>query len=266
MGNPVGSFIWYELMTTDPDAATAFYGAVVGWTVARDPHAGTDGPDYRMIVRSDGGHAGGMLHLTPKMCENGAHSAWFPYLYVTDVDSEAMRIVEKGGHILMEPTDLAVGRIALIHDPQGVPIYLMTPIPPEGMENAASDVFSSTEVQRVAWNELASPDLEASKAFYARHFGFEFNNSMPMGELGDYCFIDHGGQCLGAIMQRPDPAMPALWQFYFRVPSVTQAKAAVEANGGKVLMDIHQVPGGDWIIVASDPQGAVFGVVGAKGD
>jgi uncharacterized protein len=32
-----GSFIWYELMSTDPDAATRFYGAVVGWTVPPSP-------------------------------------------------------------------------------------------------------------------------------------------------------------------------------------------------------------------------------------
>jgi uncharacterized protein len=26
------SFVWYELMTTDMDAAKTFYSAVVGWT------------------------------------------------------------------------------------------------------------------------------------------------------------------------------------------------------------------------------------------
>jgi hypothetical protein len=28
MANPAGSFIWYELMTPDPDAKAAFYAAV----------------------------------------------------------------------------------------------------------------------------------------------------------------------------------------------------------------------------------------------
>ncbi len=31
--NPAGDFIWYELMTTDPDGAKAFYDAVVGWNI-----------------------------------------------------------------------------------------------------------------------------------------------------------------------------------------------------------------------------------------
>src|SRR3546814_13685412 len=37
MTNPCGSFIWYELMTPDPDAAATFYGSVVGWKIAPQP-------------------------------------------------------------------------------------------------------------------------------------------------------------------------------------------------------------------------------------
>jgi predicted enzyme related to lactoylglutathione lyase len=31
-------------------------------------------------------------------------------------------------------------------------------------------------------------------------------------------------------------------------------------------MDLHQVPGGDWVVIATDPQGARFGIVGPKGE
>ena len=31
MSQAAGSFIWYELMTTDADAAASFYGRVIGW-------------------------------------------------------------------------------------------------------------------------------------------------------------------------------------------------------------------------------------------
>ena len=67
MANPRGSFIWYELMTTDPVGAADFYDAVVGWKIARQRVSGPDetgGVDYRMIGRSDGGNAGGVLTLT----------------------------------------------------------------------------------------------------------------------------------------------------------------------------------------------------------
>jgi uncharacterized protein len=48
------------------------------------------------------------------------------------------------------------------------------------------------------------------------------------------------------------------------VPSVNAARAAVEAGGGKVLNGPHQVPGGSWILTATDPQGAPFGLVGPE--
>ena len=116
------------------------------------------------------------------------------------------------------------------------------------------------------WNELASPDLAASKDFYRRHFGFEFNESMSMGPMGDYCFIDHHGQRIGAIMQRQSDKQPAVWLFYFGVPSIEASIRAIKANGGQVLMGPHQVVTGEWVVIATDPAGAGFGLAGPKGE
>jgi predicted enzyme related to lactoylglutathione lyase len=68
-----GNFIWYELMTPDPDGAKAFYDAVVGWDI--EPHPSGE-MDYRMIGRSDGGNAGGVLRLTGEMAGHGARPTW----------------------------------------------------------------------------------------------------------------------------------------------------------------------------------------------
>ncbi|HKT86651.1 MAG TPA: VOC family protein [Novosphingobium sp.] len=266
MASPPGSFIWYELLTTDPDGAAAFYGSVLGWKIAGQPSPEAGGMDYRMIQRSDGGMAGGVLKLTGEMISHGARPCWMPYLYVTDVDAEVAAIEKEGGKVLVPAMDLPVGRIAMLADPQGIPIYIMTPVPPAGKEDAASDVFSATEVQRVRWNELTSPDQAASIDFYARHFGFEFNETMPMGEMGDYCFIDHHGARLGAVTPRMNPQQPAMWMFYFGVPSIGEAKTKIEAGGGQVLVGPMEVPGGNWIVIGLDPQGAGFGLVGPKGD
>ena len=266
MPNPVGSFIWYELMTPDPDAAAAFYGPVVGWTITRESDPGAGALDYRHILRSDGGHLGGVLRLTGEMTSNGSRPCWMPYFNVKSVDAEVAAIEAQGGKALMPTVDIEVGKIAMVLDPQSIPIYVMRPKPPAGKENESSDVFDPAKPQHVRWNELTSPDQAASMKFYHKHFGFEFNNKMPMGEMGDYWFIEHHGQTLGAIMQRHAEGQPALWLFYFGVPSITEAKQAVEANGGTVLRGPMEVPGGDWIIVANDPQGASFGLVGPKGD
>ncbi len=267
MPNAAGSFIWYELMTPDPDAIAPFYAAVVGWRIGRPEPQQPGGMDYRMINRSDGKFAGGVLRLSADMLQNGGRPGWIGYLSTPDVDGQLAAIVADGGKVQMPAANIpTVGRIAMVTDPQGVPFYLMTPTPPPGAPDTTSDVFDRHAEQRVNWNELASPDLAAAKAFYARHFGFEFNESMNMGPMGDYCFIDHGGQRLGAIMQRQDERQPAAWLFYVGVPSIAAAARAIAANGGKVLMGPHEVPTGEWIVIATDPAGAGFGLTGPKGN
>jgi len=263
MASPARSFIWYELMTPDPDAAAVFYGKVVGWTIAEQADPSTSF-DYRMIGRDDGGNAGGVLKLDDAMIAGGARPCWMPYIYTPDVDAEIAAIEAEGGKLQMPATDLPVGRIAMVADPQGVPIYLMNPVPPADQPDAESDVFDEEAVQHVRWNELASPDQTGSMKFYAEHFGFEFKEKMPMGPMGDYCFIDHHGKRLGAIMQRQSEQQPGMWLQYFGVPSIRAAKAVIEDNGGTVLMGPHEVPGGAWVVIALDPQGAGFGLVGPQ--
>jgi predicted enzyme related to lactoylglutathione lyase len=265
MTNPIGSFIWYELMTTDPDGARDFYGKVVGWKITGQPDPQAGGPDYRHIIRDDGGSNGGVLGLSKEMCDGGARPCWMGYLYVADVDVEVKAIVAEGGKSLMPAFDLEVGRIAMVMDPQGIPIYVMKPIPPAHEPDASSDVYERFGVQHVSWNELYTPDIEGSKAFYAKHFHFEYNDKMPMGPMGDYWFIDHGGETIGAMMQKPPHVPMPGWNYYIRVADIDTAVETVKASGGQVLNGPMEVPGGEWIINGMDPQGAPFSLVGTKG-
>jgi uncharacterized protein len=266
MSNSPGSFIWYELMTTDANAAARFYDGVVGWKIAQQPSAPPDGLDYRTIARSDGGSAGGVLQLTDEMCRNGARPLWLGYLHVQNVDATTAALEADGGKVMMPKKSLPVGEMAMVTDPMGTPFYVMSPIPPPGKPDAVSDVFDVAAPQHVRWNELTSPDLDRAKSFYAKHFNFQFNEVMPMGPMGDYCFVDHDGVRIGAIMQKPPESPITTWQFYFGVESVMKATRAITDGGGSVMMAPHQVPGGDWITVATDPQGAPFGIVGPKGE
>ncbi|MEZ5727167.1 MAG: VOC family protein [Burkholderiaceae bacterium] len=267
MSNPTGGFIWYELMTSDANAAARFYGAVVGWRIPDRPDPQAGPMDYRQIGRDDAGSAGGVLQLTSQMQSNGARPAWVAYLHVPAVEPAVQAITADGGQLLMPKTTLPVGDIAMVADPMGAPFYVMTPVPPPDKPDMASDVFSADRPQHVRWNELSSPDPARAQAFYATHFGFRFDESMPMGpEYGDYHFIDHGGLRVGGMMKQPDSAGPGGWTFYFGVRSATAARRAIEAAGGTVEMDLHQVPGGDWVAIAADPQGARFGIVGPRGE
>ena len=260
-GAPSGDFIWYELMTPDPDGAKAFYDSVVGWDIEPQPSGDMD---YRMIRRSDGRNAGGVMRLTSEMASHGARPTWLAYLNVPDVDDAVAKIEAAGGKALMPPFDIPeVGRIALVSDPQGAPFYIMKPIPPANDPNAVSDVFSPDAPQRVGWNELQTSDVEAARSFYGSQFGWGSDEFMDMGDMGKYRFWDHNGTRLGALFDAGN-GQPPHWRFYIRVPSISAAKSTVEAKGGTVHMGPHQVPTGDWIIVGSDPQGAEFALVGGE--
>jgi len=257
--NPAGDFIWYELMTTDAEGAKAFYDAVVGWSFGEGAE---EFQGYRMINTSDGGVAGGVMPLNAEMQQHGARPTWLGYLNVGDVDAKVASIEAAGGKALMGPMDIpSVGRIAMVADPQGAPFYVMRPIPPEGRENEPSTVFSPTDQGRCAWNELSTSDPVAARRFYEEQFGWSTDNFMPMGEHGEYRFIDHHGLTLGAIAGTMGGQHPH-WRFYFRVPSVSTAKGTAEATGGQIMTGPMEVPGGDHIIVGIDPQGAEFALVG----
>lgn len=103
MANPHGSFIWYELMTTDPDGAKSFYDAVVGWDIQPPPPGDLD---YRMIGRSDGKHAGGVLRINEDMRQNGARPVWLGYIGVEDVDQSVEAVNGHGGRTIVPPQDL----------------------------------------------------------------------------------------------------------------------------------------------------------------
>ncbi|WP_276612394.1 VOC family protein [Croceicoccus sediminis] len=197
-----------------------------------------------------------------KMQEGGARPLWAIYFTVDDVDAAVARAVELGGSVLMEAHDLGdIGRLAFIADPQGVPFYLMRGNSPE-----RSQVYdtSSAAYGQCGWNELTTPDLDAALSFYGELLGISVTERMTMpGDAGDYCFLDLGDLRIGAAMAASHE-WPAGWKFYFRVPDIEAAKAAVDANGGKSLMGPHDVPGDETILVASDPDGVTFGLVAPK--
>ncbi|MBB5705557.1 VOC family protein [Sphingopyxis panaciterrulae] len=264
MTNPKGSFIWYELMTSDPDGAARFYGAVVGWTIAAHSDPAASGVDYRMIGRSDGGNAGGVLALNADMLAGGARPAWMGYLYTPDVDATIAAIEADGGAVHMPATDLPVGRIAMLSDPQGAVFYVMNPIPPAGMEDRDSDVFSVTEAQHVRWNELMTSDPDAAIAFYRKHFGWGQEGAFDMSDMGAYRFLQLGEVGIGAVMGLMPGVPAAMWSYYIGVDDIDRAAAAITANGGTITNEPMEIPGGEFAMNGVDPQGAAFGLVGPR--
>lgn len=250
MANPHGTPIWYELVTTDVDAAQLFYADVVGWQVAPFDNSPVD---YRILTAPDGQGAGGLV----KQPDPDMKPGWYGYIGVDDVDAAAAKVTALGGSVRVAPTDIpGVGRFAFAADPQGLRFYVM-----KGASEQDSRAFVRMVDGHCDWNEIVTSDGDGALAFYGDLFGWENRERMSMGEMGDYCFLDLGEVRLGALMQAR-PGWPTRWTYYFRVSSIAAAAERVTAAGGAVTMGPQEVPGGDHIIHGTDPQGIAFALVG----
>ena len=260
-----GSFIWYELMTPDAATAKAFYDAVVGWDIRSHGAASAGGAQYYMIGRSDGGLAGGLLAMTPEMMVGGGKPGWYGYVHVPDVDAAVKQIEHAGGQTWMGPQDMAgVGRFALVSDPQGAPLYLMTPTPPADNPDAKSDVFSVDRAQHVRWNELWTSDAEAALGLFDKLFGWRQDGAMDMGPMGSYRFLYAGDVRIGAVGDAQADGDGPRWVYYLGVDDIDRAAKAVAEGGGKVINGPHQIPGGEFTAICADPHGISFGIVGPR--
>ena len=120
-----GAICWCELMTTDPDAATAFYTALFGMESERTTME--NGMEYT-VLKAGGDYAAGIMALPEDLRVMQVPPHWGVYFQVADVDAAVAAVTAKGGGVNLPPTDIpTVGRIAAVRDPQGAGVSLMAP-------------------------------------------------------------------------------------------------------------------------------------------
>jgi hypothetical protein len=112
--NTPNSLCWNELMVRDVDKAKDFYGKVLGWTYKALPMGDFDYTVLQVGARDNGG----MMPMTGPMWE-GVPPHWMVYFAVADTDAICKKIEELGGKVCVPPTDIPVGRFAVVNDPQG---------------------------------------------------------------------------------------------------------------------------------------------------
>ncbi len=251
----LGRPVWYELMTTDMAAAETFYKNVIGWTST--PFRGSPDP-YDVFKRGGDVQVAGLMH-TPKGMNMPPF--WSMYVAVPKLEEAVAHIKRLGGSELSGIIDVpSVGRLQMLKDPQGAAFYIIQPEPREERPEQAP------EVGEASWHELMTTDAAAAMKFYTEVFGWQPSDTMDMGEMGKYYMFNRPFGMIGGMMNKP-PHManvPPYWGIYFRVADINAAVERVKANGGQILNGPMEVPGGDWIVNAMDPQGAAFSLHAKK--
>jgi predicted enzyme related to lactoylglutathione lyase len=156
MADAMGQFVWYELMTTDADAAEEFYRSVIGWGVQDASR-----PEFRYTIFTAGEiPVGGLMDLPDAAREMGAGPGWMGYIAVDDVDARAAMVAEAGGKIHRSPDDIPeVGRFAVVADPQGAAFVLFKSLMDQPRSERRAMVAGASCMPRIG-NRL-SPSIPA---------------------------------------------------------------------------------------------------------
>jgi uncharacterized protein len=243
-----GSFSWVDLSTTDQDAAKRFYTGLFGWE-ADDRPVG-DGVVYSMMEL--GGRDVAAISPQPQQQrEAGAPSAWNSYVTVESADAAADKASQLGATVHAPAFDvMEAGRMAVIQDPQGAFFMVWEP-----KGHIGAGLVNGPGA--LAWNELATSDVDAAASFYGDLFGWA---TQPFeGSPARYLIIRNQGRGNGGIRELSDGEPVPYWLVYLGIDDIDNGLSCAEELGGSKLagpMDIGIAKIG----IVQDPQGAVFAI------
>jgi uncharacterized protein len=233
---------WAELTVPDPDAARAFYAALLGW-------------DYGISAADVGGYTVGLVGdraaggIGP--LPDGGEVGWTLYFASEDVDATAATVSENGGTLLVGPEDVAeLGRMVIAKDPAGATF---------GLWQAGTTIGAGVvnESGTLVWEDLRSTDPDAARSFYCALFGYTTAPIEMAGPKYTTFALPHEDAPLGGIGPMFDQDGPSRWLLYFAVADIDAAVAAAQSNGGSVLKGDMTSPFGRMAALA-DPAGAAF--------
>lgn len=244
---PAGTPCWADLMAADLDRTQAFYREVLGWTFTEPL------PEYGGYCNAlaDGRAAAG-LSPTMEGMEAAPH-VWSVYLATDDITADAATATAAGAEQLFEPMQVGpFGSMGMWTDPAGAAFGMWQADEHTGFE-------LSGEPGAVAWCDLMTGDLGTARDFYARLFGYTYQDigdeKMPYA-----LFTVPGGQVpaggIGGLDPRAGGAQPG-WSVAFQVADVDAAARRVREAGGAVVEDPADFEYGR-MLVASGPDGEVF--------
>jgi uncharacterized protein len=242
-----GTFSWADLTTTDQDAAKAFYNALFGWETTDTP-AG-EGVVYSMAA-IDGKWVAAISPQPQQQRDAGVPPVWNSYVTVENADETLARAKELGATVHADAFDIfQAGRMGVIQDPQGAYILVWQP-----NEHIGAGLVNAPGA--LCWNELGSPDTDASAKFYEDLLGW--TTSVMEGSDPPYLVVSTAaGRSNGGIRAPMPPGTPPFWLVYFATEDLDASLDKVSALGGNVLMGNTDI-GIAHIAVVQDPQGAVF--------
>lgn len=244
---------WVDLMSSDQDSATEFYGALFDWNIV------TSGPDmggYAMCFKEDQPVAG----IRQVSEGDTIRCLWNTYINVVDTGATTEKAMAAGGQVFVPPMTVAgnnqtPGRMAILVDPTGAVFGIW-----QAVDHIGAGLVN--EPGTLTWNELLSSDPPASRDFLTAVFGYGWEPMTGIDSM-DYYTATVNGRPIAGVMGMP-PGSPtgigSFWNTYFAVEDTPATVERARELGGTVMHDTFDSPFGP-VAVLADRQGAAFSVV-----
>ena len=117
-----GAGAWFELSSTDYEAAVSFYRGVFGWQT----ETMSDTPDFRYTTLGAGEQARAGISDASGVLPDGTPSGWLVYFAVPDTDAAIEKAEALGATLVEGPDDTEWGRLAHLTDDQGAHFKIMS--------------------------------------------------------------------------------------------------------------------------------------------
>jgi len=249
-----GTFSWADLATTDQAAAKRFYTGLFGWEFTDNPV----GDDAVYSMAALGGRWVAAISPQPaSQREAGAPPAWNNYVTVPSADDALEEASQLGATVMGPAFDVfGAGRMGVVQDPQGAFFMVW-----EAKDHIGAGLVNAHGA--LSWNELATPDPEASGAFYSRLLGWSVEPFEGM-EMPYLLIKTRDGRSNGGIRLAASTE-PCYWLTYFGTDDLDATLAQAREHGGTALMGPMDIGVGK-LAAVQDPQGAVFALYGGHFD
>jgi hypothetical protein len=182
----------------------------------------------------------------------GTPSHWNTYVTVDDLSPLPEKVTAAGGTVIAPPFDvLGSGDMMTVQDPTGAFINFWQP-----KTHIGAGIVNTHGA--MVWNELATRDASAAKAFFGDVLGWTFEP----GEDTFYTYIHNRGRLNGGIIEMNEMwgDMPPHWQVYFSVADIDDIAKRTTELGGRILSGVDSTSVGRFAVIA-DPSGAMFAAI-----
>ncbi|MXQ55684.1 VOC family protein [Shimazuella alba] len=238
---------WIDIKTLDMDMTKQFYRKFLGWQFKEERLSNRM---YTKIYLAEN-EIGGLTDLNLPIFAKGIMPHVSCYVEVDNVDQMAVRVLDLGGKLLLEPFDVGdLSRMATIQDPTGAVLTLWETQKFRGMN---ADISREGAPIRM---ELMTTDLTKAGAFYSKLFNWELesNISIPFKSRKRY----------PASMSEVTPNITeSQWIICFHTHNLDNKLAIAQSLGAKVMVRAQDTNGEDSFLLAC-PDGTVCSIMEPK--